>query len=185
MTEWQRITWIFFHTLTLNYNDEYRDKYIEFFNTFKTIIPCKICRNHFNQNIGKDNMSIESNINSDRIFNWTIDLHNSVNKMNHKKIWNYEEAKKYYTENNFDNKILKFFVFEYIKANFKKGLDKTEQLFKMIRSLVYLHPNHKKRFVLIDFKEKFELNKNTIRNWLLAFVLITNEVSKMEAELSI
>jgi hypothetical protein len=172
MTEWQRITWVFFHTLTLNYNDQYRDKYIEFFDTFKTIIPCKICRNHFNQNISKDNMSIDTNINSDRIFNWTVDLHNSVNKMHHKKIWNYDEARNYYTQNNFNNNILKYIVFEYIRSNFKKGMGKTEKLLIMMRSLPYLHPDENIRNRLIDFKEKFELNRDTIKNWLLAFVLI-------------
>ena len=41
-------------------------------------------------------MSIENNINKDRIFNWTVDLHNTVNKMNHKRTWSYEESNNYY-----------------------------------------------------------------------------------------
>lgn len=173
MTEWQRITWIFFHTLTLNYNEQYRDKYIEFFDTFKTIIPCKICRNHFIENINKENMSIEGNMNNDRIFKWTIDLHNSVNKMHHKKIWSYDDARNFYTNNNFNNKVLKFFVFQYIRGNFRKGPEKTNQLLRMMSILPYLHPDEDKRNRLIDFKEKFELNRDTIKNWLLAFVMLT------------
>lgn len=173
MTEWQRITWIFFHTLTLNYNEQYRDKYIEFFDTFKTIIPCKICRNHFIENINKENMSIEGNMNNDRIFKWTIDLHNSVNKMHHKKIWSYDDARNFYTNNNFNNKVLKFFIFQYIRGNFRKGPEKTNQLLRMMSILPYLHPDEDKRNRLIDFKEKFELNRDTIKNWLLAFVMLT------------
>jgi hypothetical protein len=173
MTEWQRITWIFFHTVTLNYNEQYRDKYIEFFDTFKTIIPCKICRNHFIENINKENMNIEENVNSDRIFTWTIDLHNSVNKMHRKKIWSHDEARNYYTNNNFNNKILKFFVFEYIRGNFRKGPQKTNELLRMMSTLPYLHPDQSKRDRLIDFKEKFELNRDTIKNWLLAFVMLS------------
>jgi hypothetical protein len=172
MTEWQRLSWHIFHTLTLNYNDKYKEEYITFFNSFKIIIPCKICRNHYNENIKKENMKIEKNINNERIFNWTIDLHNTVNKMHHKKLWSYEEARNYYKNNNFNDNVLKFFIYNYIKSNFKKNYEKTTNLIKMINTLPYIHPNEEKRNKLIDFKEKFELNKFTIKKWLLVFFII-------------
>lgn len=171
-TTWQPLSWIIFHTLALNYNDNYQQHYINFFETFRKIIPCSICRNHYNQNINKENMSIQQNINKDRIFNWTIDIHNSVNKMNHKKQWNYDEAKDYYVKNNFNNKILKIFLYEYVKSNFKKNPEKTNNLIEMIKTIPYLHPEEDKRDKLIEFKEKFELNRITFKRWLLAFVLI-------------
>ena len=55
-TTWQPLSWIIFHTLALNYNDNYQQHYINFFETFRKIIPCSICRNHYNQNINKENM---------------------------------------------------------------------------------------------------------------------------------
>ena len=127
-TAWQPLTWIIFHILTLNYNDNYKEHYISFFESFKVIIPCSICRNHYNSNINKSDMSIENNINSEKIFNWTINLHNNVNKTNHKKLWNYDEAKNHYTKFNFNGKILKFFIYQYIMTNFKKNPDKTFNL---------------------------------------------------------
>lgn len=172
MTAWQSITWNCFHTIALNYREEYKEYYNTFFDTFKTIIPCKICRNHFIQNINKPNMSIDENNNSEKIFNWTIDLHNSVNRMHSKKIWSHEEAKNYYRNNNFNNNVFKFFIFEYIRSNFKKKPEKTQQLIRMMNTLPYLHPDEKKRNQLIHFKEQFELNRNTMKNWLLAFILI-------------
>jgi len=172
MTEWQQITWNIFHTLTLNYNDNYKQEYIIFFNSLKIIIPCRMCRNHYIENINKENMEIEKNINSDQIFNWTVDLHNSVNKMNKKKIWSYDEARKYYTDNKFNNKLLKFFIFDYIKTNFKKNFEKTTELLKMINTLPYLYPYEEKRNKLIDFKEKFELNRDNIKKWLYTFLII-------------
>jgi hypothetical protein len=172
MTEWQRITWIFFHTVTLNYNENYKQEYINFFDSLKVIIPCSICRNHYNNNLNKDHLKIENNINNDRIFKWTIDLHNEVNKMHHKKIWSYEESESYYRHHNFNNKILKFFLLEYIKKNFRKGPEKTENLFKMMRSLPYIYPYEDKRNKLIDFKERFDLNRDSIKNWVLAFLII-------------
>jgi hypothetical protein len=172
MTEWQRITWIFFHTVSLNYNENYKHEYINFFDSLKVIIPCSICRNHYNDNLNKDHLKIENNINSDRIFKWTVDLHNEVNRMHRKKIWTYEESESYYKKNNFNDKILKFFLLEYIKKNFRKGPEKTENLFKMMRSLPYIYPYEDKRNKLIDFKERFDLNRDSIKNWLLAFLII-------------
>lgn len=171
-TAWQPLSWIIFHTLALNYNDKYHEHYKSFFESFTKIIPCRICRNHYTQNINKSKMTIEENINKDNIFNWTVDLHNSVNKMNYKKVWSHDEAKKYYLKNNFNQKALKIFVFEYVRANFKKNPEKTQNLIKMLNALAYLYPHEQKREKLINFKEKFALNRFTFKNWLTAFVLI-------------
>lgn len=170
--EWQPITWYFFHTIALNYNNEYKQEYIDFFNTFRTLIPCKMCRDHFAMHLKKENMSIEENINNDKIFNWTVDLHNVVNKMNQKSIWTYEQAKLYYQQNNFNNKLLKIFILEYVKNNYKKHNLKTIELVKMIRTLPYFHPSPDKRTQLIDFKNKFELNRKNLKQWLIAFLML-------------
>lgn len=172
MTEWQQITWNIFHTISLNYNEQYRDEYINFFNSMKVIIPCKICRNHYIDNLNKPNMNIESNMNKNKIFNWTVDLHNIINKKHNKKLWTHDDAKKYYQENNFDNKILKFFIFEFIRTNYKKNPEKTGNLIIMIKSLPYFHPNIDKRNKLIDFKNKFDLTRKNIKNWIYAFLII-------------
>jgi hypothetical protein len=172
MTEWQRITWHLFHTISLNYNDKYKEEYIIFFDTLKTIIPCGICRKHYIENTSKNDMEIDKNINNDKIFNWTIDMHNSVNKMNRKKIWNHDESRKYYEQHNFNNKTLKFFIYEYIRANFRKNFEKTTQLLRMMNTLPYIYPYEEKRNKLIDFKERFELNRDNIKQWLFAFLII-------------
>lgn len=171
-TTWQPLTWIIFHIFALNYKEEYREHYIIFFNSFKIIVPCSICREHYIKNTNKQNMSIEHNINSENIFNWTVDLHNNVNSKNSKKIWNYDEAKNFYQEYNFTNKLLKIFLFEYIKSNYKKNPIKTTELIRMMQQLPYLHPNIEKRTKLIEFKEKFLLNRHSFKNWLIAFTLI-------------
>ena len=171
---WQPLTWLIFHTLTLNYNNEYKSQYIIFFETFKTIIPCKICREHYISQLNEENMNIENNINNERIFYWTIDLHNKVNKINKVKLWNYEESKSYYQKNNFNNRLLKLFLFELIKNNFKKSPEKTSELINMIKTLPYLHPNIEKRNKLIDFTIKFELNRQNFKKWLLAFLIVLN-----------
>lgn len=172
MTEWQPITWILFHTLSLEYDELYRDHYVDFFESFKTIIPCKICRNHYNEKINSDNMSIQNNINKERIFNWTIDLHNNVNKMNKKKLWTYDEAKLYYTSNNFNINMLKIFIYSYIRSNFRKNPNKTRELLKMIKTIAYIYPELEKKKKLIDFCDKFELRRDNFKKWLFAFIII-------------
>jgi hypothetical protein len=171
-TEWQPLTWILFHTIALNYNNNYKDKYIEFFETFKTILPCSICKNHYTSNVNSNELSIINNINEEKIFNWTIDLHNIINKQHHKKQWTYENALNYYKNNNFNNKVLKIFLFEYIRANFKKNYMKTTELIKMIKTLPYFIPDENKRNLLIDFNNKFELTKKNLRQWIIAFLII-------------
>lgn len=172
MTLWQPLTWFIFHTLSLNYNNDYQTEYIKFFETFKTIIPCKICRTHYISQLNNENMKLENNINNERIFNWTVDLHNNVNKMNHARVWSYEEARNYYQKNNFNNKLLKLFLIEYIKNNLKKNPEKTNELIRMMNTLSYLHPNNIKRNKLIEFKNKFNLNRENFKKWLLVFLII-------------
>jgi len=173
MLEWQPLTWHVFHTIALNYNKEYKDEYITFFNTLKTLIPCKECKDHFIRNTSnKPDMIIENNINEERFFNWTIDLHNLVNKKTSKTQWSYEQSKNYYTNHNFDNNTYKLFLLEYVKHNFKKNPEKTNQLITMMKTLAYFHPNEEKRNKLIEFTKKFDLNRFTMRQWLISFIVL-------------
>jgi hypothetical protein len=176
MLVWQPLTWHIFHTIALNYNNDYKDQYIKFFNTFKTIIPCKECREHYSKHTSnKEEMFIENNINENRIFNWTIDLHNLVNKKISRTQWSYDQAKNYYTVNNFNNQTYKLFLLEYVKNNFKKNPEKTNELINMMKTLAYFHPNEEKRNKLIDFSNKFDLNRKNMRQWLISFLIILHK----------
>ena len=165
-TFWQPLTWIMFHTLALNYEERYKDHYITFFDSLKTIIPCKMCRDHYTNFLNKNN------INNVNLFNWTIDMHNNVNRMNHTKQWSHEESYNYYKNNNFSNQVLKNFIIQYIQSNFKKSPLKTGELLRMLKTLPYLHPDESKRTQLIEFKEKFDLTRGNIRKWITAFIII-------------
>jgi len=177
MTEWQPLTWTLFHLIGLNYNKEYKTNYIEFFDTFKTIIPCKVCRENYIEHLKKENMILETNINENRIFDWTIDLHNTVNKMNKNRQWSYDESKSYYSVlhlNNINtfNKYLKLFMLEYVKHNFKKNPIRTQGLMRMLRNLPYIYPEKEKRDKLIEFKNKFNINRDNLKQWIISFLII-------------
>ena len=166
---WQNLTWIIFHKITLNPDPLYKNKYRIFFNSFKFIIPCSICRNHYREML-ENNFLIDDNI--DNLFNWTIDLHNNVNKRLNKRIWNYNEARKYYNNLFLSPNLLKQFLFDYIKYNFKKGPMKTENLLLMITNIIYLLPRKKLKNTLIDFNQKFILNRDNFKKWITALILL-------------
>jgi ABC-type transport system involved in multi-copper enzyme maturation permease subunit len=93
---WGPHGWKFIHFVALGYpknpNLKDRENYKTFFNILSSILPCSICNEHLKQNLIKFPLTDE--ILSDRIklLNWTIDLHNEVNKKNNKKIINYNEG---------------------------------------------------------------------------------------------
>ncbi len=175
---WAPLTWYVFHKLAHDFdiqeaeNEEYKKHYLEFFNSMKTIIPCKTCRNHFIENTNIEENKIENNINGEKIFAWTVRLHNLVNSMNKKKTFSIEEAKKLY-KNPIMNQQLYAFINDYMVYNLNKGIEKDNQLINMLTHICYIYPNKTKREKLIKFVEKIPLKKDKIRNWLSMFYLLT------------
>lgn len=131
---WGPPAWKFIHLLTLNYPNKpsFEDKYNykEYILSLQKVLPCDTCSNHFKNKIEQSNFD---NILQSRetLFEWFVDVHNSINKENKKKEWTYTEA---YTNlklinndnKNFKNKIkiflFMFFViiFLYIGRNYYK-----------------------------------------------------------------
>ena len=65
---WQNLTWLFFHKLSLNQNSSKKEYYEKFINTFKVIIPCSICRNHFLEMLNNDKNNIKRNVKQNNLF---------------------------------------------------------------------------------------------------------------------
>jgi hypothetical protein len=192
---WAPLTWYIFHKLSNEYNqiidsinndttldeetkskkiEEYKIHYVQFFQSMKTIIPCKTCRNHFIQNTDLEENKIEKNINKDTIFPWTIRLHNLVNKMHNKKLYTVDEANKMYATP-LNNQKLYSFMNDYMMYNLNKGVDKDRELLNMMTQLCYLYPNKLKREKLISFVEKMPIQKEKLRQWLTVFYAIVNK----------
>jgi hypothetical protein len=53
------------------------------------VLPCKYCANHYAEKIKANPIRLGSQT---ELFQWTVDIHNSVNKDNKKKIYTYEQA---------------------------------------------------------------------------------------------
>lgn len=93
---WGPHGWKFLHYITLGYPNMPRDddieKYRNFINYFKEVIPCSICKNHFIEHLEIHQLTDEVLSSRINFVNWGIDMHNEVNKKNNKKVLSYDEG---------------------------------------------------------------------------------------------
>jgi hypothetical protein len=92
---WGSEGWYFIHFVALNYpvNPTEQDKknYMQFLESLQHTLPCEGC----SYNFGMEMQSHPPNLNSRKeFFNWTVDMHNAVNKRNKKKELSYDDAMK-------------------------------------------------------------------------------------------
>jgi hypothetical protein len=86
---WGKEGWRFIHYVAVTYQPSKKEEYLQFFKNLPEILPCPVCGSHFKINMEKYPPNME---NAKTLFNWTVDMHNLVNKENGKKILNYEQA---------------------------------------------------------------------------------------------
>lgn len=170
---WKQSTWYVFHTFTLNQIEDKKENYKNFFESFKSLLPCQVCHKHYNSQWIRPNLIIDSFILDNKLFDWTITIHNNVNATTSKKIWMVDESKNFYKKKPVDPLIVKLMILEYVKYNFRKGPEKTEALFKMLKNLCHIYPDSIKREKLINIPIK--LNRDTIREWLIVCLKIICE----------
>ena len=146
---WGPSTWYIFHCLALSWSTENQQKYNTFFKIARSIIPCEICKKHFTRAINRPQNRIQHNCsNKDKMFKWTVRLHNNVNRMNRKRIIKPDTAMKIYIKN--DNliinngKIIKF-LREFIAYNFRFGGWRRYNALKLLRILVDIYPSPQKK----------------------------------------
>ena len=97
---WGREAWHFIHAVAITYpvNPTQEDvrEYHQFFESLGRVLPCEICASHFKEKI-KDN---PPKLGSRReLFQWSVDIHNTVNKEHGKRVYTYEEAFKEVNDN--------------------------------------------------------------------------------------
>ena len=91
---WGRQAWHFIHMVALSFPDEptqeEKDRYYKFYESLGYTLPCETCSKHYREKFQKNPPNME---NSEKLFRWTVDIHNSVNADNGKKQISYEKAK--------------------------------------------------------------------------------------------
>ena len=96
---WGPFFWHTIHIVALGYpkNPTYTDKKCakEFYESLTYLLPCAICRQHYKEHLIKNPLTPFLDSRTDLI-KWTVDIHNSVNKMLEKPEWTLEEVLAYY-----------------------------------------------------------------------------------------
>ena len=88
---WGPPAWDFLHTITFNYptrptqND--MEHAILFFKSLGNMLPCVVCQEHYKQNLEKYPIELAV-ISRERMINWLVNIHNQVNIILGKKIYN-------------------------------------------------------------------------------------------------
>jgi|TARA_S200000501_G_C20431983_1_gene572682 hypothetical protein len=97
---WGEYLWHTIHFVSLGYpnNPSSNDKkyYKDFYVNLKNVLPCQECSEHYAENLKKYN--IDKFLDTrEKLFEWTILIHNEVNRMLGKSEWSVKEAYNYYT----------------------------------------------------------------------------------------
>lgn len=99
VNEWGPGGWTFLHTVSFNYpldpTDEDKQRYINFFNSTKYILPCKYCRQSFE--IYMKYLPIEPFLESrEGITYWLYRIHDLVNQKVFKKFFSFDHVVRKY-----------------------------------------------------------------------------------------
>jgi len=86
---WGKEGWRFIHFVAITYDPSKKEEFLNFFQNLPKILPCPVCGKHFKDNMAKMPPRMENN---QTLFEWTVDMHNLVNKENGKKIYTYDQA---------------------------------------------------------------------------------------------
>jgi hypothetical protein len=100
---WGPHAWKFIHIVALAYpvkpTLEDKQNYKRFYTTIGDIIPCAHCREHYKENLVKNPITDDILMNRKKLLNWTIDIHNEVNKLTGKNTYDYDTAVELITRN--------------------------------------------------------------------------------------
>jgi hypothetical protein len=85
--------WAIIHLSALNFKKgvSSEGEYTKFYTSIGYTMTCIQCINHYNEYIKANPIDFEN------IFNWTVDLHNSVNDVRGTPLFTYEEAIGYWS----------------------------------------------------------------------------------------
>ena len=99
---WGSPMWKTIHYIALGYPDNAskidKDAYYSYFTNLHRVIPCQECANHLEMLV--KNIPVTTEVLSDNrsLFNWTVLIHNEVNKKLNKRIMSNDDAFKLYSK---------------------------------------------------------------------------------------
>ena len=96
---WGPHGWEFIHSVALGFPIKATAKeqadYRSFFVNIQHVLPCPVCKDHYRENLKVYSID-EAVLHHQTLFNWTVDMHNEVNKVRGKEEWKYDRAFSHY-----------------------------------------------------------------------------------------
>ncbi len=96
---WGPALWKFLHASSFAYPDEpeslRKAQMLEFLKTVGRVLPCKTCRNHYNEYVA-ENLTEGVVANKKNLSSWLVELHNSVNRRTGTREWSFDEISRMY-----------------------------------------------------------------------------------------
>lgn len=93
---WGKYMWTSLHVIALGFPDQPSDKdkanYKHFYTNFWNVIPCQKCADNYLRHLQELPAIDDFLTDSNTLFQWTVDLHNVVNKELRKRTYTYKEA---------------------------------------------------------------------------------------------
>lgn len=111
--EWGPSLWKVLHVFSFNYGDnpdsEDKRSMYNFLHSVKGIIPCIVCKKHYEESLHYNARSVNSSVFDNRynLSKYIVNLHNQVNKRNGKEIWTYERALRNYSSDEGECEMMK------------------------------------------------------------------------------
>jgi len=107
---WGPHLWYSIHFIAMGFPNDAssidKKNYKNFFINIPNVIPCEECSKHFIETL--NNYPIDNYLNSrEKLFEWTVIIHNEVNKLLGKEVWNLKKAKHHYKNFNFKSEEVK------------------------------------------------------------------------------
>ena len=98
-SKWGSCLWKTIHVIAIGYpknpTSQQRMAYREFYENFWRVLPCYACSINYQRHLQE--IPLEPYlVNNSKLFEWTVELHNVVNKELGKKIMTLEDAREFY-----------------------------------------------------------------------------------------
>lgn len=99
---WGKYIWFSMHYIAIGYPSdpgaEDKKNYYEFYNNIHKVLPCSKCATHLQAILKKKPLKLLYLENPDKLFEWTVIIHNEVNKTLNKPLLTLGDAKNIYTK---------------------------------------------------------------------------------------
>jgi len=172
---WGPIVWNMYHTFAINYiatnnNKNNIDLYEKFINCLGYILPCDTCRVHYNYLITDIYPLDKDEINKDKLFKYTYEIHKLINETLNKENISYKKA--YNLNKKINNKDILFIIKTiYLNLEYKSMSFYTyDKIYNFFISFCKLYPEKKIRTKLKKIIDSTNFQYITGPNQFFTFI---------------